>query len=153
MKEARAQYKFIRISSRKVNVVMECIRGKNVEQSFQILKFINKSGARIVENLLKSAVDNAVKTKKADMDRLYIDKAYADAGPTMKRFMPRAQGRAAMIRKRFSHATIIVKESDKKIKAQINKEIEAPENTELKAQNEDKKVKRLKGSKVQKASS
>lgn len=116
MKEAKAQFRFVRMSPRKIKVVMDVIRGKSVGESLIKLKFINRNAARVVENLLKSAVDNAVKDKKADADRLFISHAFADYGPTMKRFMPRAMGRAAMIRKRFAHATIVVREKEVKNK-------------------------------------
>lgn len=108
--EAKAVAKHLRISPRKARQVVDLIRGKNVKEAFVILKFTpNKSGA-LVEKILKSAVANAEHNYEMDVDSLYVSKAYVDQGATMKRFKPRAMGRADAIRKRTSHITIIVSE-------------------------------------------
>ena len=105
---ARAKFRFIRMPQRKLIPIMGFIRGKKVDSAFNILKFTNRAGARIVEKLLRSAVDNAVKDEKLNEETLYISESYADPAPTLKRFMARAMGRPAMIRKRMCHATIVV---------------------------------------------
>ena len=90
--EAKACAKHIRISPRKARQVMDLIRGKNVQEAFAILRFMPNKGGELIEKVLKSAVANA------------------EQGPTLKRFRPRAQGRADVIRKRTSHITVIVTE-------------------------------------------
>ena len=110
MSEAKAEAKYVRMSPRKVRAVLDIIRGKKVDKAFSILKFTRRRAVSVVSKLLKSAVDNAIKDKKLNEELLYIKKVYADVGPTMKRYMPRAMGRAASIHKRSSHVTIIVGE-------------------------------------------
>ena len=109
--EARAELKFSRISSRKVKIVIDLIRGKSTTEAMAILKYTNKAAAPIVEKLLKSAVANAVNNNKMDATKLVVAEVYANQGPTMKRIMPRAQGRAFRIQKRTSHITLVVKEA------------------------------------------
>lgn len=109
--EARAELKFARISARKVKIVIDLIRGKSVNEAMAILKYTNKAAAPIVEKLLKSAVANAVNNNKMDATKLVVAEVYANQGPTMKRIMPRAQGRAFRIQKRTSHITLVVKEA------------------------------------------
>ena len=87
----------------------DLIRGKKSEEALNLLSFTPKAAAKIVLKLLKSAVANATQ-KKIDVDRLYVKTVTVDQGPTMKRFMPRAQGRATSIRKRTSHITIVLDE-------------------------------------------
>ncbi|MDP4193379.1 MAG: 50S ribosomal protein L22 [Bacteroidota bacterium] len=108
--EARAIAKYVRISSRKVNVVLDLIRGKDVKEAFAILKFTPKSASEIVTKILKSAVANAENNHEMNVDSLYIAETYANQGPTLKRFQPHAQGRAFRINKRSSHITVVVKE-------------------------------------------
>ena len=107
--EARAKLRFTRIAPTKARLVADLIRGKGSEEALNILTFTPKAAARIIVKLLKSAVANATQ-KKIDVDRLYVKTIYVDQGPTMKRFMPRAMGRATPIRKRTSHITIILDE-------------------------------------------
>ncbi len=110
--EARAIAKYIRISSRKVGIVLDLIRGKKVGEAFAIIKHTPKAASEILEKLLKSAVANAENNYNMDVDKLYISEAYANQGPTLKRFRPRAQGRGVKILKRTSHITLVVKEKE-----------------------------------------
>ncbi|MBR1884716.1 MAG: 50S ribosomal protein L22 [Clostridia bacterium] len=109
-KEARAYLHDARISSRKVKIVIDTIRGKKAEEALAILKYTNKAAAPIVYKLVKSAMANAVNNHNMDASRLVISEIYANQGTTMKRIMPRAQGRAYQIRKRTSHITVVLKE-------------------------------------------
>jgi large subunit ribosomal protein L22 len=107
--EAKAIVRYIRITPRKANQILELIRGKDVEAAVTILHFTPKNGARIAEKLLKSAVANAVNREgKVRVSDLVVRSAVVGAGPTMKRFLPRAQGRATPLLKRTSHLTIVV---------------------------------------------
>ncbi|ABK60912.1 MULTISPECIES: 50S ribosomal protein L22 [Clostridium] len=108
--EARAIAKYVRMSPRKVRVVLDLVRGKNVSEAFAILKYTPKDAATVVLKVLKSAVANAENNFNLDVNKLYIAEAYANQGPTLKRFKPRAQGRAYSIMKRTSHVTLVVKE-------------------------------------------
>jgi len=108
--EARAIARFVRIAPRKAQQVVDLVRGKNIDEALAILKYTPKAAAPIVEKVVKSALANAENNYGMDRDKLYIDEIYADQGPTMKRFRPRAQGRATMIRKRTSHIGVILKE-------------------------------------------
>jgi large subunit ribosomal protein L22 len=107
---ARATVQDIGMSPRKARLVIDLIRGKQVEPAFQILRFSNKKGARFACKLLESAVSNAREGARADVDRLWITRGWVDAGRTLKRSMPAAQGRAVPIRKRSAHMTIILGE-------------------------------------------
>ena len=106
--QATAILRYIRISPRKTRLVVDLIRGKDVAEAVHILKFTPKSGARVVEKVLKSAISNAVNLEIGDPDELKIEKAYVDGGPIMKRFRPRSMGRANSIMKRTSHITLVV---------------------------------------------
>ncbi|MEW6300254.1 MAG: 50S ribosomal protein L22 [Thermodesulfobacteriota bacterium] len=108
--EARAITRNVRISPRKGRLVADLIRGKRVEEALMILKFTPKKAARILTKTLRSAIANATDTQNVDPDSLYVKKTYVDGGTTLKRFMPRAHGRATPIRKRTSHFTVIVDE-------------------------------------------
>ena len=110
--EARAKLSYARISSRKVKIVIDLIRNKSVGEALAILKFTPKAGAEIVEKLLNSAIANAQNNHNMDVDKLYVAEIYANQGPTLKRIMPRAQGRAFSIRKRTSHITVVLKEKE-----------------------------------------
>lgn len=109
--EARAMTKFVRLSPRKVRLVVDLIRGKGVDEALSILKFVPKRSAGIVAKTLRTAVANAESTQSVDVDRLYVKRARVDDAGMWKRFMPRAQGRATQIRKRLSHITIILDET------------------------------------------
>lgn len=100
----------MRISPQKIRLIMGQVRGKKVEEALNLLSFAPQRGARILKKLLGSAVANAQQNADMDVDSLYISKVYADEGPTLKRWRPRAQGRATRIRKRTSHLTVILDE-------------------------------------------
>ena len=104
----RAQAKYIRISAYKVREVLDLIRGQHVQRAAEILRFTERDAAHVVAKVLGSAVANAENNDGLDPDDLYVSTAYADEGVTLKRFRPRARGRAGRIRKRTCHVTIIV---------------------------------------------
>lgn len=108
--EAKAVAKYVRIAPRKVRVVMDLIRGKNVADAFAILKFTPKVGAEVIEKVLKSAVANAENNFDMNVDKLYVSSAFVDQGPTLKRIHPRSRGQAFSILKRTSHVTVVVTE-------------------------------------------
>ena len=108
--EARAVAKYIRIAPRKVRVVVDLIRGKDVGEAFAILKHTPKAGSKVVEKVLKSAVANAEHNYDMNVDRLYVSQIYVDLGPTLKRIHPRSRGQAFPILKRTCHVTVAVKE-------------------------------------------
>ncbi len=108
--EVRAVGRDLRISPRKARVVIDLIRGKPVDEARAILQFCNKRGAEFAEKVLNSAVANAVHNNDLSEDLLFISEVYVDEGPTLKRWRPRALGRAGEIRKRTSHMTIKVRE-------------------------------------------
>ena len=110
--EARAIAKYIRISPLKVNYIAKEIRGKDVEDALAILEFTPKKGAKELQKVLNSAIANAENNFGLDRDDLYVAEAYANDGPTMKRWRPRARGRAYPILKRSSHIGIVVKERE-----------------------------------------
>jgi len=108
--EAKAVAKYMRISPRKVRLIMDQIRGKKVGESLNMLNFSPKKGAVFLKKLIQSAVANAGEKTDVDIDNLYIKRIFADEGPTLKRYRPRAMGRATRIRKRTSHLTVILEE-------------------------------------------
>ncbi len=108
---AKATVKYERISSRKVAIVADLIRGKKVDEAMAILKFTPKVGAEVLIKLLKSAIANAENNNSMDHSKLYIAEIYSNQGPTLKRIRPAAKGSAVRIRKRTSHTTIVLKES------------------------------------------
>ncbi len=114
--EATAKAKHMRISPRKMRLVVDLIRGRNVEDALVILQGTQKKASPMVEKLLRSAVANALFVgededdagPRVSVDELFVKKAFVDGGPVMKRFRPRSMGRANRIRKRTSHLTIVV---------------------------------------------
>ena len=108
--EAKAHLKYARISPRKVKIVLDLIRGKDVAQAMAILKNTPKSASEYLTKLLRSAVANAENNFNMDASKLYVSECFVCPGPILKRMMPRAQGRAFRILKRTSHVTITVKE-------------------------------------------
>ena len=110
--QAKAILRYARISPRKVNIVNDLIRNKDVATARGILMNTPKAASELLIKLLDSAVANAENNFGMDTDKLYIAEIYANAGPTLKRIRPRAQGRAFRIRKRTSHITIVVKEKE-----------------------------------------
>ncbi|MDO4764628.1 MAG: 50S ribosomal protein L22 [Eubacteriales bacterium] len=106
----RAKVSFARVSPTKANFVLKAIRGKKVGQALGILAYNSRYGAEVISKLLRSAVANAENNNGLDVNRLYIEEAYANQGPIMKRIRPRAQGRAFRIEKKTSHITIVLNE-------------------------------------------
>ena len=107
---AKATAKTVRVSARKVRMVLDAIRGKNVVEALAILKFTPRGAASDVEKVLKSAVANAENNFDLDRESLYVSETFANEGPTLKRFRPRAKGSASPINKRTSHITVVVSE-------------------------------------------
>jgi large subunit ribosomal protein L22 len=110
--EAKATLKHARISARKVKIVADLIRGKDVQRALAIVKFTPKAASEIVEKLLKSAIANAENNHNMNSNNLYVSEIYANQGPTLKRIRPAAKGSAVRIRKRTSHITIVLKEKE-----------------------------------------
>lgn len=106
--QVSAKLRFARISPQKCRLVADQVRGKPVAQALQILEFSPKKASHIVRKILESAIANAENNQGADVDELKVDRIFVDEGPTMKRFKPRAKGRADQILKRTSHITISV---------------------------------------------
>ncbi len=92
-------------------MVTELVKGKGVGEALNILAFTKRAPAKIISKLLKSAIANADQMKNIDVDTLFIKQISVDLGPTMKRYRPRAMGRATMIRRRMSHITVVLEES------------------------------------------
>ncbi|PZA05725.1 MULTISPECIES: 50S ribosomal protein L22 [unclassified Meiothermus] len=112
--EAKAVAKNIRISPRKARLVIDMIRGKGLEEARAILKFTPHRGAAPIAKVLNSAAANAINNMELLEDSLFVKAAYVDEGPVFKRVLPRARGRADIIRKKTSHITIIVGEKNGK---------------------------------------
>ncbi|MDO5714063.1 MAG: 50S ribosomal protein L22 [Tissierellia bacterium] len=110
--EAKAIAKYVRISPLKVHFICDEIRGKQVDEALALLKFTPKRGAKELEKVLKSAVANAENNLSLDRDNLYVKQAYANEGPTMKRYRPKAKGMAYPILKRSSHIGVVVAERE-----------------------------------------
>lgn len=110
--ETKASAKYIRVSARKARLVVDLIRGKDVAEAQQILDYSDKAVARVVSKVLNSAIANAEHNNGLDLDELYVSRAYADEGPTLKRFRPRAMGRATRINKRTCHITVVLEERE-----------------------------------------
>lgn len=108
--EAKASLKFARVGAQKARLVADLVRGKNVNQAVKDLTFLNKKSALIIKKLIESAVANADHKKTMDIDKLYVKTIYVDQGPVLKRFRPRAQGRAFGVRKKTSHINVILEE-------------------------------------------
>ena len=111
-KEAKAILRYARISSRKVKIVADLIRGKKVDEALAIVKFTPKASSVIIEKLLKSAIANAENNHGMNRGNLVVSEIYANQGPTLKRIRPAAKGSAVRIRKRTCHITIVVKEEN-----------------------------------------
>lgn len=110
--EAKAVLKYARISSRKVKIVADLIRGKQVDEALAIIKFTPKASSEILEKLLKSAIANAENNHGMNRGNLVVSEIYANQGPTLKRIRPAAKGSAVRIRKRTSHVTIKLTEAN-----------------------------------------
>ena len=117
--EAKAKARFVRVTPQKARRVVDLIRGKQAGEAVSVLQFAPQAAAEPVLKTVQSAIANAVEGAKRNSERLdekdlYIAEAFVDEGPTMKRFRPRAQGRAARINKRTSHITVVVAERETK---------------------------------------
>jgi len=110
--EAKAIVKYVRLSPRKVRQVVDLIRGKKVNEALAILRYVPKRASEVVTKAVKSAAANAENNMQMERDELFVTSCFVDQGPTLKRFQPRAMGRADVIRKRTSHITVMV--GDKK---------------------------------------
>jgi large subunit ribosomal protein L22 len=108
--EARAQARFVRVTPLKARRVVNVIRGMKADEAAALLRFAPQSAAEPVRKVLESAMANAENNDDLAPDSLYVAEAYVDEGPTMKRFRPRAQGRAYRVAKRTSHITVVVEE-------------------------------------------
>ena len=107
-KRAHAVAKYVRISPRKVQIVIDLIRGKMVDDALAILAYTPKSAAPVVEKLLNSAIATAENNLELDRKTLYVAEVYANQGPTLKRYWARSHGRADMIKKHSSHITVVL---------------------------------------------
>lgn len=104
----RAQQRYVRMSATKVRVVLDLVRGKTIGEADEILAFTEREAANVIRKVLDSAIANAEHNDEIPADELFISACYADEGPTLKRWRPRARGRATRIRKRTCHITVIV---------------------------------------------
>ena len=110
--EARAYLRNVRISPRKVKIVLDLIRNKPVDYAMAVLKHTPKVACEDIEKLLKSAIANAENNNDMDKERLYVAECFVSPGSTMKRMMPKDHGRAYRILKRTSHITMVLKEKE-----------------------------------------
>jgi large subunit ribosomal protein L22 len=108
--EASAKLTFVRISPRKTRLVVDMIRGREIQSALNILRFSPQPSAKLISTLLRSAVANAEQKGVADVDNLYVKTVYVNAGTVLKRFLPRAMGRASKIRKPTSHIHVVLAE-------------------------------------------
>jgi len=108
--ESTAKARHVRIAPRKVRLVMDMVRGKPVNEALQTLGLLRKAASPVIAKVIKSAIANAENNHDMSTDGLVVARAFVDEGPTMKRFMPRAMGRATTIRKRTSHITVVLSE-------------------------------------------
>ena len=110
--ESRAVARFVRIAPRKARQVVDLIRGKQANVALNILEFTPRFAADVVIKVVKSAMANAESNHNLDRNSLVVAEAFVDQGPTMKRIHQRAQGRVALIRKRTSHITVVLREKE-----------------------------------------
>jgi large subunit ribosomal protein L22 len=110
--EASAKLSFARLSPRKTRLVVDMVRGKGIQDALNILRFSPQPSAKLISKLLSSAIANAEQKGASDVDRLFVKTIFVDGGPVLKRFVPRAQGRASKIRKPTSHISVVL--ADKK---------------------------------------
>lgn len=112
MAEAKAVLRHVRMTPRKVRLVVDLVRGREVPEALTALRYLPRAAARVVEQLLRSAVANASQKEIGESESLKIVRAYVDGGPVLKRFRARSMGRANPIKKRTSHVTIVVGPSE-----------------------------------------
>ena len=125
--EVKAKAKHIKTSPRKIRQVIDAVRGLKTDKALDQLKFMNKLAATSISKLIKSAIANAVNNYELSEDNLFIKEVKADDGPTLKRWMPRAHGRATTIRKRTTHVELTLGEiKDSGVKKSKTKKLEAP---------------------------
>lgn len=105
---AKAIYRYARVAPRKVRLVTDLVRGLPVSRALEVLTFTRKSSALTVAKLINSAVANATQKDSVDVDKLVVSEIFVDQGPMLKRFLPRAMGRATKIQKKTSHITVVV---------------------------------------------
>jgi large subunit ribosomal protein L22 len=108
--EVKASLKYARVGAQKARLVVDLVRGKDVNNAIKTLTFLNKKTAGMVKKLIESAVANAEYKKVMDVDNLYVKTIWVDQGPVLKRFRPRAQGRAFGVRKKTSHINVVLEE-------------------------------------------
>jgi large subunit ribosomal protein L22 len=113
--KVRAQAKYVRQSPYKVRRVLDLVRGLPVQEAEDVLRLASRGATEPITKVLKSAVANAEHNYALDADDLVVAEAYADEGPTLKRYRPRARGRATRIRKRTSHITIVVSDLNEEV--------------------------------------
>ncbi|HSK06770.1 MAG TPA: 50S ribosomal protein L22 [Acidimicrobiia bacterium] len=113
--KVRAQAKYVRQSPYKVRRVLDLVRGLPVQEAEDVLRLASRGATEPITKVLKSAVANAEHNYALDADDLVVAEAYADEGPTLKRYRPRARGRATRIRKRTSHITIVVSDMNEEV--------------------------------------
>lgn len=106
--ETRAKLRNVRLSPQKARLVVDMVRGKGIQDALNILQFSPQKTAPVLSKLLKSAVANAEQKGVSDVDQLFVKTVMVDQGPVLRRFMPRAQGRASRIRKPTSHITVVL---------------------------------------------
>ena len=109
---ARAQARFVRVTPQKARRVIDLVRGMNAQEAVTLLRFAPQAASEPIGKVISSAIANATNNYNLDPRTLVITQAFVDEGPTMKRFRPRAQGRASQILKRTSHITIVVESVD-----------------------------------------
>lgn len=107
----KATHRYARISPKKVRPVIDLIRDKSVAQALQILRGVPRRSSHYIDKVLRSAIANADESLQADMENLFVLEAYADGGPTRRKWLPRARGMATPIIKRTSHITVVVADS------------------------------------------
>ncbi len=110
MSEVKASLSFARIGCQKARLVADIVRGQDVNTAIRSLTFMKQKGAGLIRKLIESAVANAENKKTIDVDNLYVKTIYVDMGPSMKRFRPRAQGRAFQVKKKMSHINVVLDE-------------------------------------------
>lgn len=108
--EVKAHLKDARVGAQKARLVADLVRGKSADEAIRTLTFLNKKSAVMLKKLIESAIANADYKKTIDLDRLYVKSVWVDEGPVMKRWRPRAQGRAFGVRKRTSHMNVVLDE-------------------------------------------
>jgi large subunit ribosomal protein L22 len=112
--EVKATAKYVRISPRKVRLVVDAVRGRPVDEALATLQFLPNAAAKAVAKVVESAAANAENNYQMSPEELYVARIYADEGPTLKRFKPRSRGRTSPILKRSSHITVVVGQKEEK---------------------------------------